>query len=70
MRPCTSLNHFVRTRQELRGNLDTKRRRGLQIDHQLERGRLLDREVCGLCFLQDLVDVDRGEAEALGSISV
>jgi hypothetical protein len=31
---------------------------------------LLDREVCGLCFLQDLVDVDRGEAEALGSISV
>ena len=40
----------------------------LQIDDQLELGRLLDREVAGFCAPQDPIDVPRGARNRLRCI--
>ena len=42
------LDHLVGAGEQRRRNVDAKRLRGLEIDHQLELGRLLDRQIGGL----------------------
>jgi hypothetical protein len=37
--------------------LQTERLRGLQVDHQLENRRLLDRQIGGLGAARDQVDI-------------
>src|SRR5215813_15282725 len=44
-RSITSFNHLVGAQHQARGDLVTDSLRRLEIDHQLETGRLLDREV-------------------------
>ena len=60
-----SLNHFVRAGEDRWRDRRVKRRGGLQVDHQLEPGRPLDRQVCGLGSLEDLVDEHGGALEIL-----
>jgi hypothetical protein len=38
-------DHLVGKREQLVGNYQTKRPRGLEIEHQIELGRLLDRNI-------------------------
>ena len=41
---------------------------GLEIDDQIELGRLLDRQVGGLRPAQDLVDIIAGAPEQVGEV--
>jgi hypothetical protein len=57
--PCTSLlDPLVRLEQERRGDRETERLRGLEVDHQLKPHQLLDREVRRHTSFQDFVHLD------------
>src|SRR5207249_11977355 len=60
------LDHLVRAQQYVLRNGDPERPRGLQIDHQLVFGRLLDGKIGGLGALQNLVHVRRRGAIVRG----
>src|SRR6266404_8044680 len=55
-----SLNYFIRAHHQRLWDGDAERLCGLDIDDQLDSGRLLDRQVGGLGAFEDLVDVDGG----------
>jgi hypothetical protein len=44
----TSFNHLVGGEKELLGNLEPERLGGLEVDNQLELGRVLDGDVRGM----------------------
>src|SRR5262245_9600755 len=50
-----SLNQLISLCDEARRHFETKCFGGLEIDHQLELGRLLDGKIGGVGTLQDLV---------------
>ncbi len=58
---AASLDHFVCAQQQRLRDRNTKRFRGFHVDHQLELGWLLDREISGLGALQYLVDLVRSQ---------
>jgi hypothetical protein len=47
---------------------EAERFRGLEIEEQLEFGRLLDRQISGLCTFQNFVDVGCCAAEIIGKV--
>src|SRR5450830_1931627 len=49
-------NYLVGTGEQRGRHFEAKRFRGLEIDHQLEFGWLLDRQVFRLCALEDATD--------------
>src|SRR6266849_5442226 len=51
------LNHFIRSAEYRLRNSQSEGPGGLEIDHQLERGGLLDRQIAGLGAFEDLVYV-------------
>src|SRR6266851_1189428 len=51
------LDHLIRPQQERLGDREAEGLGGLEVDDQLERRRLLDRQVARLRTLEDLVDV-------------
>src|SRR5215470_1655432 len=57
LNPFTSRlsDHLVRSCQHTRRNRETDLLGGLEIDHQLKLPWLLDRNIGGLCALEDLV---------------
>jgi hypothetical protein len=61
-----SLDHLVGTSEEGRRHFQAKRLGGLQIDDEIELGRLLDREVSGLCSAHNLVDIFGGALSQAG----
>jgi hypothetical protein len=56
-------DHLVGARKQCRWHKDAKRLCGLQIDHQIELGRLFDRQVGRLRTHENLVDEDAGPAK-------
>src|SRR5262245_11744813 len=58
-------DHLVGEDVELRRDRHAERVGGLAIDHQVEFRRLLDRQVAGLCALDNLVDERCGAAEEI-----
>jgi hypothetical protein len=50
------------------GNRQPQRLRGLEIDHQLEFGRLHDRQIRGVGPPEDAADLDTGAAIVVGSV--
>jgi hypothetical protein len=54
------LDHLIGAREQRRWHLEAERLRGLEIDDQLELGRLLDRKIGGFGALQNLVNVSCG----------
>src|SRR5262245_44300674 len=56
LRLAHSLDHLVSEDVELRRDSHAKRVGGLAIDHQVEFRRLLNRQIAGLCALENLVD--------------
>ena len=53
--PGAFLDHLVRSEQHIRRNRETDLLCSLEIYHQLELSRLLDRKVAGLCAFEDLI---------------
>src|ERR1700730_13201467 len=61
-------DHLVGEDVELRRDHYPESVGGLTIDHQVEFGRLLDRQVAGLCTLENLVDERRGATEKIEEV--
>ena len=58
-----SFNHFVGALlKRCHRHVEAKRRGGLEVDHQLELGRLFDREIGWICPAQDFGDLPRPSA--------
>jgi hypothetical protein len=58
--PPALLDYLVGAPEDRHRNRQAERARGLQIDDELELGRLLDRQLARLRAFEDLVDVDGG----------
>jgi hypothetical protein len=63
-----SLDDMVHPQQQRLGNLETKSLGRLQVDHQLQSCRLLDRQVSRLGALEDPVDLARGASVHVGEV--
>jgi hypothetical protein len=57
---AASLDHLVGEQLHRVGNGNPQRRCGSEIDHQLEFGRLLNREVAGLLTLENPAGIGAG----------
>src|SRR6266849_6619059 len=68
MPDAPSLNHLIRPLEERRRDGEAEGLGGLQVDHQLVVGRLLDREIAWLRSLEDLVDVERESTVILAPV--
>src|SRR5437667_10552110 len=62
-----SLYDFVRSRQHVRRNRQTDLLRRFQIDHQLELGRLLHRQIRWFGALYNFVNVGGSAPEQVGT---
>ena len=61
-------DHLVGGDEQRRWHGDAERFCGLEVDDQLEHGRLKDRQIGGLCALKDLAGVGpRGDRRRRGS---
>src|SRR3977135_1328823 len=58
-----SLDQFVGAGKQHRRALESERLRGLEIDHRLELGRRLHRQLTRLLTLEDAVDIGRRPSE-------
>src|SRR5262245_2027050 len=63
-----SLDDLIRPGQERRWDRQTEGLGGLEVDDELELGRLLDGEVARLSTFEDLVDVASGAPKQIGDI--
>src|SRR5262249_32029682 len=61
-------DHLVGEREQIVRNFDSECLRGPEIDHHLEFGRLQNRQVTGLCTIENLRGVDAILAIAIGNI--
>jgi hypothetical protein len=68
MNSDVSFNHLVGEQLHRVGNRQPQRLRGLEIDHQLEFGRLHDRQIRGVGPPEDAADLDTGAAIVVGSV--
>src|SRR5262245_17397008 len=55
-------DHLVGAGEQRRWHVQAERLGGAQVDHQLELGRLQDRQLAGLCALEDAAGIDAGLA--------
>src|SRR4051812_11015231 len=55
---CHSFDNLVGTQVERRREGDAERLGGLEIDYELELGRLQHWHICGLFALEDAADID------------
>jgi hypothetical protein len=53
-----SLDQPLPLQQQQRRDRDPQQRGALAVDHEVDAGRLLDRQIAGPCALADLVDED------------
>ena len=63
MRAAWSLEQLVGASEHGAGNGQPEGLRRLEVNHEVELGRLLHGQVGGLGTLEDLVDVDSGTTE-------
>src|SRR5713226_249385 len=63
-----SLDHLIRPLQERLGDRQAEGLGGLEVDDQLELGRLFDGKIAGLGSFEDLVHVGRGTPELVRNV--
>src|SRR5262245_32789432 len=57
---AASLDHLVSAGEQDRREVETQRSCGLEVDHELELGPLLDRQIGWFCTLENFVDEGGG----------
>jgi hypothetical protein len=62
-------DHLVGEQQHRLGNAQAERLRGLDVDRELELGRLLNRQIAGISTLEDAIDVPCRLAELFRQVS-
>src|SRR5262245_47713276 len=67
LRLAHSFDHLVGEREQRRRHFDAERARRLQIEHELEPGRLHDRNVGRLLALEDTARINAGQAVPIGA---
>ena len=60
MCPARLSDHLIRLEQECRGEREPERLGSLEVEDQLELGRLLHGQVAGLGALENLIHIERG----------
>src|SRR6516165_1542091 len=65
--PFTSLDHLVGQCQQLVGNFEAKRLRGLEVDHELELCRQHNRQITRLLAFEDASGVNAGLTVCIGN---
>ena len=63
-----SFDHLVGEQQHGLRDAQPERLRGLDVDHELELGRLLNWQIAGVSALKDAIDVPCCLAELFGEI--
>ena len=64
----SSFDHLVGAGEQRRRDVQAERLRGRKVDDEVELGRLLDRDVGGLCPAQNLVDIVGGASEQVREV--
>src|SRR5262249_48794515 len=59
---ASSFDHLVGAGEQWEWDSEAECLGGAQVDHQLELGRLQDRQLAGLCALEDAAGIDAGLA--------
>src|SRR5687767_3837148 len=62
------LDQLVRPQEQRPRKFQAERLRGLEVDDQLEARGLIDRQICGLRALQNLVDVPCRRSNRVGVV--
>src|SRR6266487_3170949 len=65
----SSIDHLVGARVQYRRNVEVHGLGGLEVNHQLERGRLHPRQVGGLGALENAAGIDASLAIGIGNVS-
>jgi hypothetical protein len=65
---AVSFDHLVGARKQHGRNIEAKRPGGVEIDHQLEFGRLLHRQISGLLAPEYPIDIRRCSLELIDDV--
>jgi hypothetical protein len=63
-----SLDHLIGAGEQRGRNFDTQRFSCLEIDHQPEASRLLDRQATSFVTFEDTIDIARGSSEHINFV--
>src|SRR5712692_10460121 len=67
-RLLSSFDHLVGACDERRRNIEAERLGGLEVDDELELGRLLDRQVARFCAFENPTGVDAHDAKRFDEV--